>query len=212
MINMSAHDALIPFHVSRETMERLDIYVTLLLRWQKMLNLVAPSTLPQVWTRHIADSLQIHALAPDINHWVDLGSGGGFPGLVTAICLASEPAARVTLIESDKRKSSFLREVIRATGAPAVVISDRIEHVLPDFTDPVGAFSARALAPLPILLSYVDAHFKKGAKAYFLKGKAVDDELTEVADLSKYSYRSWPDRLQGEGTILEFWLESSNNR
>ena len=210
MINMSAPAALMPFNVSRETVERLDIYVTLLLRWQKMLNLVAPSTLPQVWTRHIADSLQIHALAPDINHWVDLGSGGGFPGLVTAICLASNPAAHVTLIESDKRKSSFLREVIRATGAPAVVISDRIEHVLPNFTDPVEVFSARALAPLSVLLSFIDDHLKQGAKAYFLKGKDVERELTEVSDLHKYSYKIWPTYDRGEGSILEFQLKSLN--
>ena len=83
---------------------------------------------------------------------------------------------------------------------------------MPDFTDKIEAFSARALAPLAVLLPLVEGHLAQGARAYFLKGKAVDDELTEVADLSKYSYRSWPDRLQGEGTILEFWLESSNNR
>jgi len=81
---------------------------------------------------------------------------------------------------------------------------------LPDFTDPVGAFSARALAPLPILLSYVDAHFKKGAKAYFLKGKDVERELTEVSDLHKYSYKIWPTYDRGEGSILEFQLKSLN--
>ena len=177
-----------------------------------MLNLIAPKTIPQIWSRHIADSLQIYHIAPDIKQWVDLGSGGGFPGLVTAICLADAEDAHVTLIESDKRKCAFLREVIRGTGCRATVISERIEQILPDFTDKIEAFSARALAPLAVLLPLVEGHLAQGARAYFLKGKAVDDELTEVADLSKYSYRSWPDRLQGEGTILEFWLESSNNR
>ena len=204
-------EALKSFHVSRETLERLHIYVQLLLRWQKMLNLIAPSTLPQIWTRHIADSMQVYALAPEICHWVDLGSGGGFPGLVTSICLADQPDAHVTLIESDKRKSSFLREVIRATGAPAEVITGRIEQVLPDFTDPVDAFSARALAPLPVLLSFVDGHVHQGAKAYFLKGKDVERELTEVIDLHKYSYKSWPSYDRGEGSILEFQLKSLNN-
>jgi 16S rRNA (guanine527-N7)-methyltransferase len=104
--------------VSHETLQRLDLFVNLFLRWQRAVQLVAPSTLPQLWTRHIADSLQILSLAPDTLRWVDLGTGGGFPGMIIAIALVGRSGANVALIESDSRKAAFLRETASG-GSPA---------------------------------------------------------------------------------------------
>src|SRR5580698_10473165 len=104
--------------VSRETEARLDRYVDLLLEWQAKTNLVSPSTLPTLWTRHISDSLQLLTLVPSAKTWVDFGSGGGFPGIVLACALAETPAAMVHLVERNARKAAFLREALRVTNAP----------------------------------------------------------------------------------------------
>src|SRR3990170_6779335 len=113
--------------VSHETTVRLDQFAALLLRWQKAVQLVAAASLPKLWTRHIADSLQLLDIAPAARIWVDLGSGGGFPGLVLAIALADRPGALVHLIESDSRKAAFLREAARVTRAPVKIHGERIE-------------------------------------------------------------------------------------
>src|SRR5579862_5228454 len=120
--------------VSRETVARLDRFVGLLLEWQQRINLIAPSTEPILWTRHIADSLQLIPLAPEARIWVDLGSGGGFPGLVIACALADKPGARVHLVESSTKKAAFLREAARATGAPAHIHTVRIEDFVENRT------------------------------------------------------------------------------
>src|SRR5207302_5558028 len=104
--------------VSRETEARLDRYVELLLAWQAKTNLVAPSTLPNLWTRHISDSLQLLTLAPSAKAWMDLGSGGGFPGVVLACALAETPGASVHLVERNAKKAAFLREALRVTSSP----------------------------------------------------------------------------------------------
>src|SRR5690349_3503100 len=104
--------------VSRETEARLERYVALLQEWQAKTNLVAPSTLPNLWTRHISDSLQLLAIAPTAKVWMDLGSGGGFPGVVLACALAETPGATVHLVERIAKKAAFLREAIRITGSP----------------------------------------------------------------------------------------------
>ena len=106
--------------VSRETEARLDAYVDLLVQWQTKTNLVAPSTLPCLWTRHIADSLQLLSLAPHAKLWADFGSGGGFPGVVLACALADVAGARIDLVERNAKKAAFLREAIRITGTPGV--------------------------------------------------------------------------------------------
>src|SRR5207344_2891265 len=106
--------------VSRETEARLDRYVSLLVEWQAKTNLVAPSTLPHLWTRHIADSLQLLALAPSAEVWMDLGSGGGFPGVVLACALAESSGASVHLVERNAKKAAFLREALRVTGSPGM--------------------------------------------------------------------------------------------
>src|SRR5437016_2968555 len=99
--------------VSRETLERLDAFVALLLRWQHKTNLIAPSSVPVLWTRHIADSLQLLDVVPGARNWIDLGSGAGFPGLILATALAGAPGAAVHLIESNAKKAAFLREAVR---------------------------------------------------------------------------------------------------
>jgi 16S rRNA (guanine527-N7)-methyltransferase len=172
------------FPLSADTQARFSVYAELLCKWQKTINLVAASTLPQLWTRHFADSLQIQAAAPEAIHWVDIGSGGGFPGLVIAIRLAEVPGAKVHLIESDQRKCAFLREVSRETHAPAEIHQGRIEAILPQINGPIDAVSARALAPLPALIDYAAPLIEKGAVGLFLKGEHVADELTalRVAD------------------------------
>src|SRR6266404_652075 len=116
--------------VSRETEARLDRYVDLLLEWQAKTNLVAPSTLPSLWTRHIADSLQLLALAPAAKVWIDLGSGGGFPGVVLACALAETSGTMVHLVERNARKAAFLREALRVTSSPGMVHFADIEDIV----------------------------------------------------------------------------------
>src|SRR5690349_9315064 len=128
--------------VSRETVQRLDSFVGLLLDWQKKTNLIAASTVPALWTRHVADSLQLLPLAPRARTWVDLGSGGGFPGMVVACALAEEAGARVHLIESNGKKAAFLREAVGVTGAPAVVHAMRAEKFGESCAEPVDVVTA----------------------------------------------------------------------
>src|ERR1700689_3233945 len=173
--------ALIP--VSRETTDRLDRFVAALLRWQRQINLIAPSTERNLWTRHVADSLQLIALAPKARIWADLGTGAGFPGLVIACALADAPDARVYLVESNPKKIAFLREAVRTTGAPAIVHAGKIEDFVASPPAPIEAVAARALAPLPKLLGLVSPLLKNGAVGLFPKGQDAALELTEA---SKY--------------------------
>src|SRR6202022_193903 len=128
--------------VSRETAARLDRYVDLLLEWQAKTNLVAPSTLPNLWTRHIADSLQLLTLAPSAKVWVDLGSGGGFPGVVLACALAETPGAMVHLVERNAKKAAFLREALRVTSSPGTVHLTDIGASVDRITGPAGGLTA----------------------------------------------------------------------
>ena len=171
--------ALVP--VSRETLGRLDRFVDLLLTWQQRINLIAPSTATHLWTRHIADSLQLLSLVPQARIWVDLGSGGGFPGLVIACALAQTPGAQVHLVEANAKKAAFLREAARVTGAPVSVHGGRIEDFLKNPPKVVDVVTARALAPLSELLAYAFPLLKRGARGVFPKGQDVDAELTEAA-------------------------------
>jgi 16S rRNA (guanine527-N7)-methyltransferase len=178
--------ALALFPLPPDIERRLAIYAELLAKWQRTINLVAASTLPQVWMRHFADSLQVQATAPEARLWVDLGAGAGFPGLVTAIRLADDPRAKVHLIESDQRKCAFLREVSRETGAPAVIHCGRIESAVEGIDAPIEAVSARALAPLPELIAYAAKFLERGAVGLFLKGQDVGRELTDSTISSRY--------------------------
>jgi 16S rRNA m(7)G-527 methyltransferase (EC 2.1.1.-) len=181
---------------------RLDVYVELLVRWQRTINLVAPSTLPDLWTRHIADSLQVAAAAPAARRWVDLGTGGGFPGLVTAIALAESADADIHLVESDKRKAAFLRTVARETGAPATIHAERIEAFVPAYDDIVDAVSARALAPLPHLVAMSEKFLLNGAVGIFPKGQTAASELTGFERSHRFEVESMPSRIERSASLL----------
>ncbi|MBI3436414.1 MAG: 16S rRNA (guanine(527)-N(7))-methyltransferase RsmG [Proteobacteria bacterium] len=171
--------------VSRETLERLDRFVALLYEWQARMNLVAASTLPTIWTRHVADSLQLVDLAPQARIWADIGSGAGFPGLMIACALArtgvASPAATVHLVESNQKKAAFLREAVRVTGAPAIVHAMRAERFVAAPPQPIEIVTARALAPLSDLLALLAPLMEKGAKALLPKGQDVAVELTKAS-------------------------------
>jgi 16S rRNA (guanine527-N7)-methyltransferase len=165
-------------NVSRETFSRLTTYVDLVKRWNPKINLVSRNSLSDIWERHILDSVQVYRCADEFRSWVDLGSGGGFPGMVCAIMAADEsPQARFSLVESDQRKSAFLRSVARECGLDCKVISKRIEAV-----DGLGAdiVSARALADLRTLLSFCDRHLSKNGTALLPKGANWKKELSEA--------------------------------
>ena len=195
--------ALALLDVSRETSARLDTFVNLLLKWQHHTNLVAPASLGGVWTRHIADSLQLLDLVPETaKAWIDLGSGGGFPGLVLACALTDRPNARVTLVESIGKKAGFLQECVQALQLPALVHTGRIEDFVRSFSDSVDVVTARALAPLPKLLAYAEPLLKRGAQGLFPKGQDVEAELTESAKSWKIDAALVPSRTSEQGRIL----------
>src|SRR5437660_6073878 len=174
--------------VSRETEARLDRYVALLLQWQAKTNLVAPSTLPHLWTRHIADSLQLFSIAPHIGTWIDLGSGGGFPGVVIACALTSVDG-EMHLVERNGKKAAFLREAVRVTGAPAVVQAMDIVDFVDSFSAPADYITARAVAPLKVLVDLSAPLIARGATALFLKGQDVEAELTEATKYWRLKHR-----------------------
>ena len=165
--------------VSRETFAALQQYEELVRRWTPAINLVSKATLPDLWDRHIVDSAQIFALCPfSATSWADLGSGGDFPGVVIAILAKQlKPDLRVTLVESDLRKATFLRQAAQTLALPVTVRSSRIEVL-----DPLNAevISARALAPLADLLAYADRHLAAGGVAVFPKGARYAEELAEA--------------------------------
>jgi len=188
--------------VSRETQQRLESFVALLLQWQQTTNLIAPSTIPKLWTRHIADSLQLLDIVPNATVWVDFGSGGGFPGIPVACALADRPGAKVHLVESNGKKAAFLREAIRVTGVPAVVHARRIEDCGDSFGDKIDVVSARALAPLKILCDQAFALIDRGAVGLFAKGQDVAAELTEAAKYWRIEAETVPSRTGADGCIV----------
>lgn len=200
MTDAEAREALFA-HVSRETSERLEIYHAALLKWQRSINLVAPASIPVAWHRHFLDSAQVFDAAPVAEgRWLDIGSGGGFPGLVCAI-LASEraPAFDFTLIESDIRKCAFLREVSRQCGLRVGVLSRRIEDAPPH---DAAIVSARALAPLDRLLSYADRHLAAGGHCLFQKGAMHADELATARTGWQMDVETLPSVTSDDAAIL----------
>ncbi|KPF67811.1 16S rRNA (guanine(527)-N(7))-methyltransferase RsmG [Bosea sp. AAP35] len=187
--------------VSRETEERLALLVSELTRWQAAKNLVSQSTLADVWTRHIADSLQIFQLAADQRRWLDLGSGGGFPGLVIGICLA-ETGGHIDLVESNSRKCAFLRHAARLTDAPVTVHAARIDDVINGFAGRVDVVTARALAPLPQLLVWCNELLRTGALGLFPKGQHLDAELTDSSRYWKIQASTVSSVTDGAARIL----------
>lgn len=174
---MSVDVLLKQLDVSRETIDRLKCYECVLTKWNPKINLVSRASLQDIWTRHIIDSVQVFRCSGPVKHWVDIGSGGGLPGLIVALMAADEaPDMKVTLIESDQRKSAFLRNAARECGASIEVISKRIEQAEPQNAD---VLSARALADLSVLLEFSERHLSSEGVALFPKGvnwkKEVDN-------------------------------------
>jgi 16S rRNA (guanine527-N7)-methyltransferase len=167
--------------VSRETLARLDRLVEVLLPVAAHTNLIARSTIPQLWTRHIADSLQLLSLAPDAKRWIDLGSGAGFPGLVIACALADRVGASVHLVESIQKKAAFLREAAQQIQVPAAVHAVRIEDFGKNTDIKAEVVTARALAPLDHLMRLAHPLLTSGALGLFPKGQDVEGELTAAS-------------------------------
>jgi 16S rRNA (guanine527-N7)-methyltransferase len=188
--------------VSRETEKRLDSFVEVLLLWQKRQNLIATSTIPQIWTRHVADSLQLLPLAAGAKIWADFGSGGGFPGIALACALTERAGTMVHLIESVGKKVTFLGEAVRATGANAVVHHTRAEDFAKSCAEPVDAVTARAVAPLKTLCDQALPLIAKGAIGLFPKGQDVDAELTEAAKYWTIQATKVPSVTSPDGRIV----------
>jgi 16S rRNA (guanine527-N7)-methyltransferase len=200
----SRADHLAGFDVSRESAARLGAFVDLLVKWQQRINLIGPATVDDIWQRHIADALQLLPLIrPDVTRILDLGSGGGIPGLVLAIALERRPLT-VHLVESTGKKAAFLRQAVQIIGAPAVVHDGRIEDLAragqPGHVDLV---TARALAPLPKLLDLAAPWLQTGAYGLFHKGQDVDSELTESAKSWRITCARHPSVVDPGGCILE---------
>lgn len=201
-MNDRLSDALLrQLDVSRESKARLEAYVDLLLRWQTKINLVGPSTVGQVWHRHILDSLQLLPLLPRQTRVIaDLGSGAGLPGIVLAIARPVD----VHLFESNGKKAAFLREAVRQTDAKATIHQIRLETIRSLPVRPkVQVVTARALAPLPTLLDYAQCWLEEGAVGLFHKGQDIDTELTKATKYWKICCQKHPSMTDSAGVILE---------
>ena len=187
-------------NVSRETMDRLETYKSLIVQWNPRINLIAPATVPELDSRHIRDCLQIAAHAsPETGSWVDLGSGGGLPGIVMAIAFSDRPVS-FTLLESDQRKAVFLRTVIRTLELNnASVHNQRIEDA-----NPLDAayLSARALAPLPRLMAYLHRHLAETGQAWIMKGESWRSEVEAAQREWKFKVLPIPSSTKRGAAIL----------
>ncbi|MET0431702.1 MAG: 16S rRNA (guanine(527)-N(7))-methyltransferase RsmG [Hyphomicrobium sp.] len=192
------------FGISNEIREKLEIYAALLTRWQKTINLVAPSTLGEIWHRHFADSAQLWPHRPaNAKLWLDLGSGAGFPGLVLAILASENGQTRHIVVESDSRKAAFLREVARQTAAPVDILCLRIEN--PETHAKVGeadCVTARALAPLSKLVELAAPYFASSTLGMFLKGRDVAAEVENAAQDWQFAFELIPSVTEEGGRVV----------
>lgn len=188
--------------VSRETFERLVAFQQLFLKWNRSINLAAPSTLDDVWGRHILDSAQLARIAPEAQRWADLGSGGGFPGLVLAFLLVERDGASIDLVESNRKKASFLQAVIGQFGLPARVVARRIDDSYALVSTP-EIVTARALAALPALLDLSAPWLTKGSRALFHKGRDYRAEVEESTHRWAFDLVEHPSMTDAHGVILE---------
>ncbi|MEJ5217955.1 16S rRNA (guanine(527)-N(7))-methyltransferase RsmG [Cognatishimia sp. D5M38] len=190
-------------NVSRETFERLEVLSALLVKWNKRINLVSNQTIPNLWERHIADSAQILScvsLQPPTD-WVDIGSGGGFPGLVIAACAPDlDVDLKMTMIESDIRKCSFLRSALREMGVPGQVVCQRIESADAQNAD---ILSARALSDLAKLLEFSELHLRTGGTAIFPKGVNWKKEVLAAEESWSFTYEAITSNTQEGAVILK---------
>jgi len=198
---MNQEELLSRLNVSRETMDRLKIFEEVIQKWNPKINLVSKNSLEDLWKRHIIDSIQVYRSVRKSKNWVDLGSGGGFPGIIVGILAADEaPETEVTLIESDRRKSVFLRTAARECGIGIKVIDERIEQ-----TDPLDAqvLSARALANLNTLLGYAVRHLDPEGTALFPKGVTWKKELEEARRHWRFQVETITSMTEPDAVILK---------
>ncbi|MDF0697411.1 16S rRNA (guanine(527)-N(7))-methyltransferase RsmG [Rhizobium sp. MC63] len=190
--------------VSRETQARLQHFAVLFQKWAKAINLVAPSTLDDLWRRHIADSSQIFQIYPEPVRWVDLGSGGGFPGVITAIFLAELQDGWVHLVESNRKKAAFLRTALRETNARGSVHAIRIEDAPAEIGE-CDAISARALADLDGLIGYAAPWMlgKENCRGFFHKGRDYLREIDEARGRWEFDLLEHKSAVEQESVILE---------
>ncbi|MEZ2221927.1 16S rRNA (guanine(527)-N(7))-methyltransferase RsmG [Rhizobium sp. RCC_161_2] len=190
--------------VSRETQGRLQHFAELFQKWAKTINLVAPSTIDDLWRRHIADSAQIFQLHPEPAHWVDLGSGGGFPGIITAILLAEQKDGHVDLVESNQKKAAFLRVCLRECEARGAVHAVRIEEA-PKVIADCDAISARALAELDMLLDYAAPWVERNENLRLLlhKGRDYEREVQKARGRWEFDLVKHNSVVESDSVILE---------
>jgi 16S rRNA (guanine527-N7)-methyltransferase len=205
--NSARFDALRLVPVSRETEQRLDVFAEILCRWRGATNLISPGTIAYQWTRHIADTAQIISLAPDAIRWLDMGTGGGFPGMILALQLATVPGAVVHCFESDHRKCAFLREVARATFAPAIIHPVRVESTNMLSIGDLDGVTARAFAPLCTTLDIAAQWLRTGTTCIFPRGISIRTELDPLrassnCSHSNYSFEVIPSIVDTEAVFL----------
>jgi len=189
-------------NVSRETLARLSAYQALLIKWQKKTNLVASSTIDDYWSRHVGDSIQCRDINPDAHHWVDIGSGGGFPGLVIAAGFAGQSDHSMVLVESNAKKCAFLREVSRKLGLETKVVNDRIEKYIRTDNAP-DVVTARALANLNVLLCYCEPWISAECVGLFHKGREYRKEIEDCYDKWQFDLVEHRSKVSEESVILE---------
>lgn len=190
------------YSLDDEALNKLALYRKILTQWQSKTNLVAPSTLEFFWERHVADSLQILALYPDVKYWTDIGSGGGFPGMVLAIMLGQQGEGNVNMVESIQKKCSFLRKVANETDAAAKIYVSRIESCTKQFTE-AEAISARALASLDKLLELTEGHIVGPRFGIFHKGRDYRREIEECNGKWAFDLVVQNSKIDAESVILE---------
>ena len=186
--------------VSRETCDMLVRFEQALIKWNRSINLVASSTEAEIWSRHILDSAQLAALAPAARRWLDIGSGGGFPGLVLAILLRDRPGGHIDLVESNRKKAGFLQAMVGQFRLPARIHAIRIE-ALP--VEPIDVVTARALAPMPLLLELSEKWLSGGARALFHKGRDYVHEVSESSQRWTFDLLEHRSAIDPGGVILE---------
>ena len=198
---MSPSDEELGRTVSRETQRRLQTFCTTFHAWNASINLVSRRDAAHLWARHIRDSAQLFTLRrPGDRHWLDIGTGGGFPGLIIAIlAIDTDPDLKITLVESDHRKAAFLRSAALACGVQPKILTNRAESIPPQAADIV---SARALAPLPQLLEHADRHLAPTGRALFPKGARSDAELASALATWHFTVQKIPSQTDPEGVIL----------
>jgi 16S rRNA (guanine527-N7)-methyltransferase len=188
--------------VSRETFEGLEAFETMFRVWANRINLAAPSTLDDLWSRHILDSAQLAPLAPGALRWLDLGSGGGFPGLVLAFILKERSGGQIDLVESNRKKAGFLQAVVGQFSLPAHVHARRIDEDNKNLAPP-DVVTARALAPLPALLDFAFPWLSTGARGFLHKGRDYRQEVQESSLLWQYDLVEHRSRVDADSVILE---------